>query len=196
MVSEITINNSEEQRARAFTYLPLIYGLGSIIGPAMGGNDASAECNVYIQEYSPPLFLYVYPPIGLLSNPVRNFPSIFGRGGFITDFFTEYPYFLPCFISALICAISLTFGYFYLDETLSTVLKKEEEEPLIQNSPSDDGYRTFEESQRLSASSPTPTLPDESRPPPTFREAITPAVLAISISYALFSFQAIYYDGE
>ena len=38
MVSEITINNSEEQRARAFTYLPLVYGLGSIIGPAMGGN--------------------------------------------------------------------------------------------------------------------------------------------------------------
>ncbi|CDH55440.1 member of major facilitator superfamilymultidrug-dha1 sub-family [Lichtheimia corymbifera JMRC:FSU:9682] len=167
MVSEITIHNSEEQRARAFTYLPLIYGLGSIIGPAMGG---------------------------LLSNPVRNFPSIFGRGGFITDFFTEYPYFLPCFISAMICAISLTFGYFYLDETLSTVMKKEEEEPLIQNNPSDDGYRTFEENQRLSASSPTPTLPDESRPPPTFREAITPAVLAISISYALFSFQAIYYD--
>lgn len=38
MVAELTISASPEQRTRAFSLLPLMYGLGSIIGPLLGGN--------------------------------------------------------------------------------------------------------------------------------------------------------------
>lgn len=37
MVSEITLENAPDQRARAFSMLPLMYGLGSIVGPVLGG---------------------------------------------------------------------------------------------------------------------------------------------------------------
>lgn len=37
MVSEITLENAPDQRARAFSLLPLMYGLGSIVGPVLGG---------------------------------------------------------------------------------------------------------------------------------------------------------------
>ncbi|KAI9488261.1 major facilitator superfamily domain-containing protein [Zychaea mexicana] len=180
MVSEITIEHSPEQRARAFSFLPLMFGIGSILGPMLGG---------------------------LLSNPVETYPSIFGRGGPLTDFFTEFPYFLPCFVSAVICALGLIFGIFFLEETLESAKpttqdpptkvfhELEEERPLIQHN---EDYNTFngtttDDSDRRSTTSPTPTLPDQS-PAPSFRESLTPAVLAICLAYALFSFQAIFYD--
>lgn len=172
MVSEITLENAPDQRARAFSLLPLMYGLGSIVGPVLGG---------------------------LLSHPVKNYPTLFGRGGPLTDFLTAFPYFLPCFISGCICAVGLIFGFFYLEETLggtcslSKSKNRTETAPLLQ-SDSDEDYNTFDRS-----SSPTPTITDHTKKhdddkKPSLRESLTPAVLAICLSYALFAFQAIYYD--
>ncbi|KAI9244683.1 major facilitator superfamily domain-containing protein [Phascolomyces articulosus] len=184
MVSELTIEHSAEQRARAFSLLPLMFGIGSILGPMLGG---------------------------LTSDPVKTYPGLFGQGGPITDFFTEYPYFLPCFISGTICAFGLIFGAFYLEETLASAMPsshaatkkptkvfhdpiEEEQRPLLthQQQPGYDGQQN-NGLDRHSTTSPTPTLPDKPQAP-SLREAITPPVIAICISYGLFSFQAIYYD--
>lgn len=141
---------------------------------------------------------------GLLSHPVKNYPTLFGRGGPLTDFLTAFPYFLPCFISGCICAVGLIFGFFYLEETLggtcslSKSKNKTETAPLLQSDShhSDEDYNTFDRS-----SSPTPTITDHTKKhdddkKPSLRESLTPAVLAICLSYALFAFQAIYYDGK
>lgn len=140
---------------------------------------------------------------GLLSHPVKNYPSLFGRGGPLTDFLTEFPYFLPCFISGCICAVGLIFGVFFLEETLggtssskTSKTKNSETAPLLRSdSHHSDEYNTFDRS-----SSPTPTITDgdhdNDKKKPSLRESLTPAVLGICFSYALFAFQAIYYDGK
>lgn len=139
---------------------------------------------------------------GLLSHPVKNYPSLFGRGGPLTDFLTEFPYFLPCFISGCICAVGLIFGIFFLEETLggtasskTSKTKNSETAPLLRSdSHHSDEYNTFDRS-----SSPTPTITDDDhddKKKPSLRESLTPAVLGICFSYALFAFQAIYYDGK
>ncbi|KAG2188678.1 hypothetical protein INT44_003817 [Umbelopsis vinacea] len=50
---------------------------------------------------------------GLLSNPATQFPDIFG--GF--PLLVQFPYFLPCFISAVISVIGLFMTFFYFEET-------------------------------------------------------------------------------
>ncbi|KAI8334877.1 major facilitator superfamily domain-containing protein [Blakeslea trispora] len=174
MVSELTIDHLPDQRAQAFSLLPLMYGLGSIIGPMLGG---------------------------FLSHPVTHFPNIFGNRGMVTDFLTEFPYFLPCFISALICILGLVFGIFFLQETLavpsetSTIHshQEDEEEALLDNRLSEDesrGYSTFNHSTQHS---PTPTIRDR-HSPPTLKEALTPSVVAICIAYGFFALQAVFMD--
>lgn len=175
MVSELTNDLLPHQRAQAFSLLPLMYGLGSIIGPMLGG---------------------------FLSYPVSSYPSVFGHLGFITDFLTEYPYFLPCFISAFICILGLVFGIFFLEETHVAVNYKElnrqedEEEALL--NASDEHYSTFKTNTNTGAvkiqHSPTPTIHDR-HAPPTLKDALTPAVLAICITYGFFALQAVFMDG-
>jgi MFS family permease len=172
MVAELTIDHLPHQRAQAFSLLPLMYGLGSIIGPMLGG---------------------------FLSHPVSNYPSIFGNLGFLTDFLTKYPYFLPCFISAFICLLGLIFGFFYLEETLNARLgsvsgQQDEEESLLVNSTSDSEqqYSTFKTKVQHS---PTPTIQDK-HTPPSLRESLTPAVIAICITYGFFALQAVFMDGN
>ncbi|KAI9245057.1 major facilitator superfamily domain-containing protein [Sporodiniella umbellata] len=169
MVSELTTDHLPHQRARAFSLLPLMYGLGSIIGPVLGG---------------------------FLSHPVQSYPQIFGHLGFITDFLNEYPYFLPCFISAFICLLGLIFGFFFLEETHPAYAQqtiKDEEENLLAQSDNNPDYSTFKTSARNNATqkSPTPTVKYQ---PPTLKESITPTVLAICIAYGFFAFQAVYMD--
>ncbi|KAI9010334.1 major facilitator superfamily domain-containing protein [Phycomyces nitens] len=169
MVAELTAGQPADKRARAFSLLPLMYGLGSIIGPILGG---------------------------FLVHPVETYPEIFGRGGFITDFLTENPYFLPCFIAAMICCLGLVFGLFQLEETLNVVPSKEENtteqtQLLSQQEPS--AYDTFNSTSEENVTSPTPTL--HAKPAPlTIRESLTPAVIAICITYGSFCFQAVFYE--
>ncbi|KAI8076530.1 major facilitator superfamily domain-containing protein [Gilbertella persicaria] len=174
MVSELTIDHLPHQRAQAFSLLPLVYGLGSIIGPMLGG---------------------------FLSHPVSNYPNVFGNLGPITDFLTEYPYFLPCFISASICILGFVFGVFFLEETLhvhsgNDGKQTDEEETLLINNESDDtqhNYSTFNDSNSNTQHSPTPTVNDK-HTPPTLKESLTPAVVAICIVYGFFALQAVFMD--
>jgi hypothetical protein len=55
---------------------------------------------------------------GYLSKPAEHFPSLFGD----CQFLIEYPYFLPCFISACGSVVGFVIGYFYLKESNPTVL--------------------------------------------------------------------------
>lgn len=175
MVSELTNDHLPHQRAQAFSLLPLMYGLGSIIGPMLGG---------------------------FLSFPVSNYPSVFGNLGFLTEFLTEYPYFLPCFISAFICILGLVFGIFFLEETHVAVdykklNRQEDEEEVLLNS-GDEHYSTFKTNSNTGAvkiqHSPTPTIHDR-HAPPTLKDALTPAVVAICITYGFFALQAVFMDG-
>ncbi|KAF8636621.1 hypothetical protein AX17_003431 [Amanita inopinata Kibby_2008] len=61
-----------------------------------------------------PLGSIIGPLIGgTFANPAERFPSIFD-----IPFLRNYPYFLPCLISAVIAFIAVIAAYFYLDETL------------------------------------------------------------------------------
>ncbi|CAO3596247.1 unnamed protein product [Absidia cylindrospora] len=169
MVAELTITASPEQRTRAFSLLPLMYGLGSIIGPLLGG---------------------------FLSKPVENYPSIFGNHGALTDFLVEYPYFLPCFISAFICSMGLISGIFFLEETLGGVNLKEkkpksdEQQSLLAANTDTDQYHTFDGQQHEGQTE----EPKKKVDAPTLKEALTPTVWAISISYAIYAYQVVFYD--
>lgn len=176
MVSELTIDHLPHQRATAFSLLPLMYGLGSIIGPMLGG---------------------------FLSHPVTNYPNVFGHLGFITDFLQDYPYFLPCFISAFICILGLIFGLFFLQETHQPIdyyklneqeAEDEEERLLLNHEDIEEGYSTFE-NNTSAEHSPTPTIHDK-HAPPTLKEALTPAVVAICVTYGFFALQAVFMDGK
>ncbi|KAI8095961.1 major facilitator superfamily domain-containing protein [Thamnidium elegans] len=175
MVSELTNDLLPHQRAQAFSLLPLMYGLGSIIGPMLGG---------------------------FLSHPVSNYPNIFGHLGAITDFLVEYPYFLPCFISAFICLMGLIFGMIFLEETHKAVKyervhQDEEVLPISDRQADLENYSTFTTNSTTGAvkiqHSPTPTLHDRNAPP-TLKDALTPTVVAICITYGFFALQAVYMD--
>ncbi|RKP34344.1 major facilitator superfamily domain-containing protein, partial [Dimargaris cristalligena] len=90
IMAEIT---DETNQARGFSLLPLCRNLGSIVGPMIGG---------------------------LLSNPVDNYPSIFGD----SVLFAKYPYLLPCLFCAALSTCSWVLGYFYLEETLNREMPK------------------------------------------------------------------------
>jgi hypothetical protein len=73
--------------AKAFSFLPMVYGIGVIVGPMIGG---------------------------LLSNPVDNFPNLFGHSAFLRQF----PYFLPCAVCACFTTFGFLMAFFFLEETL------------------------------------------------------------------------------
>jgi hypothetical protein len=134
--------------------------------------------------------------VGFLSNPVTTYPALFGNLGSLTDFLLIYPYFLPCFISASICGVGFIFGVLFLEETLGGVQLQEkkqqqEERQRLLDQTDEDGYNTFDQGNN-----------EEDRsikkvdPPPTLKEALTPTVWAISISYAIYAYQVVYYDGK
>ncbi|KAJ3081493.1 hypothetical protein HK102_002310, partial [Quaeritorhiza haematococci] len=83
VLGEIT---DETNQAMGFSIFGLVWGIGMICGPMLGG---------------------------FLSNPVTKYPDLFGH----IDFFRHYPYFLPCFVSALISITGFVIGFFYLEET-------------------------------------------------------------------------------
>ncbi|SAL98074.1 hypothetical protein [Absidia glauca] len=167
MVAELTLSAPPDQRTRAFSLLPLMYGLGCIIGPLLGG---------------------------FLSNPVTTYPALFGNLGSLTDFLLIYPYFLPCFISASICGVGFIFGVLFLEETLGGVQLQEkkqqqEERQRLLDQTDEDGYNTFDQGNNEE----DPSI-KKIDPPPTLKEALTPTVWAISISYAIYAYQVVYYD--
>lgn len=133
--------------------------------------------------------------VGFLSNPVTTYPALFGNLGSLTDFLLIYPYFLPCFISASICGTGFIFGVFFLEETLGGVQLKEKKQQLeerqrLLDQTEEDGYNTFDQRNNEEQE------PIKKVAPPTLKEALTPTVWAISISYAIYAYQVVYYDGK
>ncbi|KAJ9059625.1 hypothetical protein DSO57_1000582 [Entomophthora muscae] len=106
IVGEITDHTN---RADAFSYVALTFGIGLIVGPVLGG---------------------------FLTNPAVKFPWLFGN----MHFFKEYPYFLPCGVSSLLCAIGFVLTYFFIEETLGheqpklEISEREVTAPLLQTS--------------------------------------------------------------
>lgn len=89
MIGEIT---DETNQARAFSFLPLCFAIGSIIGPILGG---------------------------FLARPAEQFPHL---GLFQARFWKDFPYFLPCAVSALFVLFSLIIGILYLQEVSGGVM--------------------------------------------------------------------------
>ncbi|KAF8630250.1 hypothetical protein AX15_003027 [Amanita polypyramis BW_CC] len=73
-------------RIEGFSLLPIVWSVGSTIGPMMGG---------------------------VLSRPHERFPSYFN-----SEFWKEYPYFLPCLGVAIFAFISFLLTLFFFKETL------------------------------------------------------------------------------
>ncbi|PIL29842.1 MFS general substrate transporter [Ganoderma sinense ZZ0214-1] len=87
MMAEITDSTN---RARGFAYLPMIWSLGSTIGPIIGG---------------------------VFSRPADHWRP-FQHG----TFWTTYPYFLPCIITACLSVSAFVFALMGLKETLPRTL--------------------------------------------------------------------------
>ncbi|KAI8875548.1 MFS general substrate transporter [Backusella circina FSU 941] len=106
MIAELTKKHSASQRTRAFALLQVTFGLGNVVGAALGG---------------------------FLSEPVTKFPYLFTEGAWITDFLKEYPYFLPCFVASVISIAGWVLSLIFLKETLVTKSNEPSEEtPLLQ----------------------------------------------------------------
>ncbi|KAJ9062257.1 hypothetical protein DSO57_1012703 [Entomophthora muscae] len=110
MMAELT---DKTNRAQGFSLLPMMFGLGSIVGPILGG---------------------------FLSKPVEKYPWLFS-GGMVTDFLTTFPYFLPCGLAASLLLMCAIFGLFFLEETMDLHAEaqpqaavNEESQPLIDSS--------------------------------------------------------------
>ncbi|KAI9289241.1 major facilitator superfamily domain-containing protein [Umbelopsis sp. AD052] len=171
MIAELTIDVSEADRAQAFALLPFMFGLGSVIGPVLGG---------------------------FLADPVKNYPSAFGNLGWITEFLTTYRYFLPSFIASCICFCGWIFGILFLEETLNGKRpqdkKKKNDEEARLLSEGEANYSTFPNGKKHSPTcSPTPTI-HESERKPTFREAITRPVILASTAFGCIALHGVFYD--
>jgi MFS family permease len=80
----------KELQPRAFSLMPLVWNIGSIFGPSIGG---------------------------ALANPLDVKPGQEHTGG---SLFERFPYALPNIVSAVFFAIGITTGILYLEETLET----------------------------------------------------------------------------
>ncbi|BGP54898.1 hypothetical protein JCM8202_003408 [Rhodotorula sphaerocarpa] len=132
VLGEIT---DESNQARAFSFLPLAWSLGSVIGPLLGG---------------------------YLSNPVEQYPSLFGH----SQFLRAYPYALPCLVGALFPFCGAVLGIFCLEETLKPAVALPADETVGAVQPEPEGpCRRGSDSQRhkrfVSATSTTLPAPSE-----------------------------------
>lgn len=80
----------KELQPRAFSLMPLVWNIGSIFGPTIGG---------------------------ALANPLNVTPGEDRSGG---SLFERFPYALPNIVSAIFFGIGITTGLLYLEETLET----------------------------------------------------------------------------
>ncbi|KAI9292134.1 MFS general substrate transporter [Neoconidiobolus thromboides FSU 785] len=134
MVVEIT---DKSNRAYAFSFLPMTYGIGMIVGPLLGG---------------------------YLSNPIDKYPHLI-KNPKLAEFLIYYPYFLPCFISSSLCLLSATIGALFLKESLPRNCKQNsmpERETLLNRSDSNPNFRAIEPScsdQNIAANTSNNVIP-------------------------------------
>ncbi|EXJ80745.1 hypothetical protein A1O3_07029 [Capronia epimyces CBS 606.96] len=75
-----------EHEPKAYSVMPFVWSIGTIIGPAIGG---------------------------LLADPAKSYPDTFSRDGP----FGRYPWLLPNLVCAVFMLLSITSGFFWLEET-------------------------------------------------------------------------------
>ncbi|KAI8645743.1 major facilitator superfamily domain-containing protein [Parasitella parasitica] len=125
---------------------------------------------------------------GYLARPAEQFPDIFGGSAF----FTYYPYFLPCFVSACGSMIGFVVGYFYLKESNPTVLANKrwdaENEPnertaLLTGNNNNNNNNTMDEAtaKRMIPKSGSMRL-------------VTRTSFAVIIAYSIFGFHAMVFE--
>ncbi|KAF8728277.1 MFS general substrate transporter, partial [Rhizoctonia solani] len=94
IVAELTDSTNQ---AQGFALLSVTWYLGSTLGPLIGGS---------------------------LSKPAERFPGVFGSRNHvwtklrIKGFWSDYPYFLPCFVAAGVAACAWCVALLFLRETL------------------------------------------------------------------------------
>lgn len=103
-MGEIT---DESNQARAFSFLPLAWSLGSVIGSVSSLSSVYIVTVINVALRSSPLLG------GYLSHPADRFPRVFDH-----QFFVENPYVLPCLVGALFPLFGAIVGFFFLEETL------------------------------------------------------------------------------
>ncbi|KAI8089423.1 major facilitator superfamily domain-containing protein [Halteromyces radiatus] len=179
MIQEMTTTCSEEQRARAFSFLQVTFGIGTSVGVMLGG------------------FLY---------NPVVLFPDLFEDYQWIKHFLLVNPAFLPCFVASCISLVGLILAAFFLEETLVITkkpLKDQETTPLLSQLTSSkpgsnsNDYSTFETT--ASSSLATTTTVGIGSPwidiSKKMKKTLTQSVLLICATYGLIAFQNVFYDA-
>lgn len=97
----ITENCTAKTQARAFSFYAFTRNLGIFLGPLVGG---------------------------ALSKPAEQYPRLFGRNRFLT----EYPYALPTFFTGAVAASAALLSLFLLNETLN---RKVDTTPGAKNEP-------------------------------------------------------------
>ncbi|KNZ75358.1 putative peptide/nitrate transporter [Termitomyces sp. J132] len=84
----------------------------SVLGELTNSSNQAFAFSIYAIFW--PLGAIIGPLIGgSLSNPATKHPQFFN-----IPFLKTFPYFLPCFVSALLGLVGVILAYFYLDETL------------------------------------------------------------------------------
>ncbi|KAG9318274.1 major facilitator superfamily domain-containing protein [Chiua virens] len=133
-------------QATALPIFGLMYPLGAIIGPLIGGS---------------------------FSHPADKYQI------FDSEFWREYPYFLPCLIAAITAVIGVVLGYTFLEETLPSRRKQSgEKHPSVS-----DGVRDV---------TPSPPVPDK---PMELRELLSlPIIWALAVSGFALSFLSTAFD--
>ncbi|TDZ35309.1 putative membrane protein [Colletotrichum spinosum] len=190
----------KEHQPRAYTIMPLVWCLGSVIGPMIGG---------------------------ALAQPCETFPNWFPTGN--DSIWERYPYLLPNLFSAMMVFFGVTIGLLFLEETHSerklrrdpgvelgkriiswisfpscqAPARKAEKQALLDDDELP-GYRTNENSPQLVGSSspipePTETL-DLTAPAAEIEEApavtktFTKPVIITIVSYGILAFHTMTFD--
>ncbi|KAL0570254.1 hypothetical protein V5O48_011716 [Marasmius crinis-equi] len=137
-------------RADAFMLVPITWVLGVTIAPTMGG---------------------------LLANPARTWPKVFGK----VPIFVDYPYFLPCLVAGLYAFVTFIVPLFGLRETHPAFQKEretlDETRPLLSHQPEN----SYDGSQAASS-------PPNSDAPPNPPTVLNPTLKIVLVNYAFLTF--------
>ncbi|KAG6854096.1 hypothetical protein C0991_010510 [Blastosporella zonata] len=164
--------------ADAFALIPLTWSIGSTIGYDL------------LQMLDARSFFIKRPMMGgVLSQPAKTWPDLFGRFAF----FHRYPYFLPCAVAAFIAFLPSVFAFAALKETLPSAVIREKKRRAAADqcvpSNSTTGLLTGHNDQGYSATEAGHREDDsEDLAPPPLRALFIPRVMLTLLVYAFLAF--------
>jgi hypothetical protein len=98
MISE---NSNRETQAKAFSYFAFAGNLGIFAGPFLGMSNRLTNFNYTNTSLG-----------GALESPARKFPGTFGH----VQFFSDYPYALPGFLTAFVGLTAAIIATVFIEE--------------------------------------------------------------------------------